>query len=633
MAVTHNLTREESAERARLLDVASYAVTLDLAQSDATFASRTEVRFACAEPGAATFVEIAAESIERAVLNGEPVDVSAYSPETGLRLTGLDADNTLVVEATIRYSDDGQGLHRLVDPVDGETYLYTHFESADAQRMYACFDQTDLKARFELTVTLPERWKAISNMPVTEESVDSGTKTVRFAQSPRMSTFITALCAGPYHEVRRVHDGIDLGLYCRASMAEHLDADPLFTLTGQLFDHYHSHFEVRYPLPKYDQVAVPEYNAGATENFGCVVFAEQLFVFRSQATAAARQRRASVIAHEMAHMWFGNLVTPRWWDELWLKESFATWAACWAMESATEFTRAWTTFQLGQKNAAHRDDELSTTHPIRGDIPDVFYGLTAYDAITYQKGASVLKQLAAYVGVEAFCAGLRAYFKKHQLGTAGFDDLKTALEAASGRDLSGWAGQWLDAAGHNTLRPEFDDAGRLTIVQESPAEHPTPRDHRLAVGLYDLHDGKLRRRRRVELDVSGERTPVPQLDGEPRADVTLINDDDLTFARTRLDERSLLMVRERLRDFEEAMPRALCVSIAWDMTRRGDLAPLDFVGMIAAATPSEDNISLADTAQAFVALVVNLYLPAEALPQAHAALARAALGVLDSAEP
>ncbi|MEV0645684.1 aminopeptidase N [Phytomonospora sp. NPDC050363] len=632
----HNLTRDEAAERARLLAVDSYDVDLDLTVGDELFASRTELRFSCTEPGAETFVELSAEAIASAVLNGRPVDVSEYSPTAGLRLPGLAAVNHLVIDARVRYSRDGQGLHRLVDPVDGEVYLYTHFESNGAQLMYACFDQPDLKATFTLTVKAPAHWRVISNMPVAADTAEGDAHVVAFEEAPRMSTYITSLCAGPYHEVRDEHDGIDLGLYCRASMAGHLDAEELFALTKAGLSHFNDNFGVRYPLPKYDQVAAAEYNSGATEHFGAVTFAEEYFVFRSQVTDAEREFRAYVMYHEMAHMWFGDLVTMRWWDELWLKESFATWAGYWATAEATRFGDAWTTFQVGGKNSATRQDQLSTTHPIRADIPDVAAGRANYDAITYSKGASVLKQLVAYVGLDGFLAGLREYFAKHQWDVAGFADLRDALEQSSGRDLGEWSARWLGTVEVNTLAPRFalGEDGAYTsfaVVQTAPEAGPTLRTHRMAIGLYDLDGGELKRRRRVELDVSGERTEVPELTGERQPDVLLLNDDDLTYTKTHLDDRSLATVSAHMNAFTEPLPRALCWSTAWNMLRDGLMPATDFLRLVAERLPGESHDGILSIMGRFVRLAQNWYTPEPEQARARELLAAGALRAIETA--
>ena len=359
----------------------------------------------------------------------------------------------------------GEGLHRFVDPVDDAVYLYSQFETADAKRLFACFDQPDLKARYRLTVTAPADWKVVSNATAQVDAGGPGGAAVhRFAPTEILSTYLVALVAGPYAEWRDEHVDatgvIPLGLYCRASVAEHMDADRLFHETKQGFDFYHANFGIRYPFGKYDQLFVPEFNAGAMENAGAVTFLED-YVFRSRVTRSLYERRNETVLHEMAHMWFGDLVTMAWWDDLWLNESFATFASVLCQAQATEYREAWTTFANVEKSWAYRQDQLPSTHPVAADIPDLQAVEVNFDGITYAKGASVLKQLVAYVGLDPFLAGLRAYFEAHKWGNATFDDLLGALEEASGRDLSGWGAQWLKTTGLNLLRPSFEvDDGR-----------------------------------------------------------------------------------------------------------------------------------------------------------------------------
>lgn len=645
MPGVRNLTQVEATERARLLEVTGYDISLDLstavqAADGRTFRSVTEVRFRCAEPGASTFIEAAAESIRSAILNGVPVDLTGWSAEKGLALPGLAAENTLVVDADFAYSNSGQGLHRTVDPVDGETYLYSQFETADAQKVFACFDQPDLKSVYTWHATVPEHWRVVSNMPVErDEPAGEGLKTVHFVSSARMSTYITALCAGPYHEVRDSHDGIDLGVYCRASMARHLDADDLFLVTKQGFDFFHEQFGVRYPLPKYDQLWVPDFNAGAMENFGCVTHAESHYIFRSQVTDFEYEQRANTILHELAHMWFGDLVTMRWWNDLWLNESFAEWASHWCNANATRFSDAWTTFLSIRKNWGYRQDQLSSTHPVYCEMPDLEAVEVNFDGITYAKGASVLKQLVAYVGEEPFLAGLRAYFGKHAWGNATFDDLLSELETASGRELRKFAAQWLETAQVNTLRPEVTIGSdgsyeRVVVRQEAPSGHPTLRTHRIGVGLYDLAGGRLVRRDRIEVDVTGELTELAELHGVRAADVLLLNDDDLTYTKLRLDERSMATVVRHIAGFESSLARALCWMAAWDMVRDAELSARDYLALVVAGLPAETDINLVTaTLRQSVVTTLNLYADPAWAPTGWAELARTAKATLAAAEP
>ncbi|WP_121156573.1 aminopeptidase N [Micromonospora pisi] len=638
-----NLTQVEATERARLLDVAGYDISLDLTSGDQaadnrTFRSVTEVRFRCAEPGASTFIELAADSVRSATLNGRPIDLATWSAEKGLTLTDLVGENTLVVDADFAYSASGQGLHRSVDPVDGETYLYSQFETADAQRVFACFDQPDLKSVYTWHATVPAHWRAISNMPVTSEDTNGETKTVHFAESPLMSTYITALCAGPYHEVRYTHDGISMGYYCRASMAQYLDADELHLITTQGFDFFHEQFGVRYPLPKYDQLWAPDFNAGAMENFGCVTHSETHYIFRSQVTDFEHEQRSNTVLHELAHMWFGNLVTMRWWNDLWLNESFAEWASHWANSNATRFTDAWTTFLSVRKNWGYRQDQLSSTHPVYCEMPDLEAVEVNFDGITYAKGASVLKQLVAYVGEEPFRAGLRTYFARYAWGNATFDDLLSELETASGRELRKFAAQWLETSQVNTLRPEvtIDADGnyqRVVVRQEAPADYPTLRTHRIGVGLYDLRDGRLVRRDRLEIDVAGEATELPQLAGVPAPDVLLLNDDDLTYAKLRLDERSMATVVQHVGAFESSLARGLCWAAAWDMVRDAELASRDYVALVLAGLPAETDINLVTQTLRQAASTLAMYADPDWATSGWADLARTARTAVRLAEP
>jgi aminopeptidase N len=601
-----NLTRDQAVQRAALITVDSYQISLDVtdgngAPGERTFRSTTTVVFD-ALAGADTFIDIAADNIRSASLNGRDLDVSGYDESTGIPLRGLANRNVVVVDADCRYSHTGEGLHRFVDPVDDETYLHSQFETADAKRVFACFDQPDLKATFDLRVVAPKHWKVISNGATV--SVENGVHT--FATTVRMSTYLVALIAGPYARWKDTyideHGEIPLGIYCRASLAQHMDAERLFTQTKQGFGFYHKNFGLPYAFGKYDQLFVPEFNAGAMENAGAVTFLED-YVFRSKVTRASYARRAETVLHEMAHMWFGDLVTMTWWDDLWLNESFATFASVLCQSEATEFTEAWTTFATAEKSWAYRQDQLPSTHPIAAEIPDLAAVEVNFDGITYAKGASVLKQLVAYVGLEQFLAGLRDYFRTHAFGNATFDDLLAALEKASGRDLSNWGQQWLKTTGLNTLRPDFDvDADgkftRFAVTQSGAAPGAgETRVHRLAVGIYDNDasggTGKLVRVHREELDVDGPETKVPALVGVSRGKLILVNDDDLTYCSLRLDAQSLQTALERIADIAEPLPRTLVWSAAWEMTREAELRARDFVALVSGGLHAETEVGVA----------------------------------------
>ena len=636
--MTNNLTRDEAHDRARRLEVFSYRVELDFTGGEDTFSSVATVAFGCRQPGSSTFVNLTAPTVSAITLNGEPVEPGAFDGNR-ITLPPLAAHNELRVTAQCAYSRSGEGLHRFTDPADGGVYLYTDLETFDAHRVYACFDQPDLKASFELTVTAPAGWQVISNMApdVAAEPAGNGAARWHFPPSPVMSTYITAVVAGPYHVVRAEHDGIPLGIYCRASLARYLDPDEIFEVTRQGFDFFHSAFGVRYPFGKYDQVFVPEYKAGAMENAGCVTFLED-YIFRSRVTDFARENRADTILHEMAHMWFGDLVTMRWWDDLWLNESFATWAGTTAQAEATRWSTAWTTFAQLHKAWAYRQDQLPSTHPIAADIPDIAAVEVNFDGITYAKGAAVLKQLVAYVGADNFLAGVRSYFGQHAWSNATLADLLAPLEQTSGRDLSDWSKQWLEAAGVNTLRPEYTLDGQghfaqFAIRQEAPPSHPVLRDHRIAIGLYDRGADGLVRRRRVETDISGERTVVDALAGEPRPDLVLVNDDDLTYAKIRLDEHSLATLMTGISEFTQSLPAALCWGAAWDMCRDAELAARDYLRFVLGGVSSVTDISVVQTLLRQAGAALRRYADPAWRPGGLELAATALRGLLEGAQP
>jgi aminopeptidase N len=638
-----NLTRVDAAARAELLAVQSYDIQLDVTDGDGhpgerTFRSVTTVEFEASRAGAETFIDLVAETVHSATLNGTELDVSTYTEDGGLPLPGLTEQNTLVVTADCRYSNSGEGLHRFADPEDGQVYLYTQFEPADAKRMFTCFDQPDLKATFTLHVVAPFDWQIVSNTGGrTIEAGPAGSQLAHFEPTKRISPYLVALIAGPYAKVTDSHEGIPLGLYCRASLAKYLDPDELFRVTKQGFDFYHRVFDYPYPFDKYDQLFVPEFNAGAMENAGAVTFLED-YVFRSKATRAKYERRAETILHELGHMWFGDLVTMRWWDDLWLNESFATYISTLCQAEATEYTTAWTTFANTEKAWAYAQDQLPSTHPIAADIPDVAAVEVNFDGITYAKGASVLKQLVAYVGRDDFLAGVRRYFRKHEYGNTTLADLLAPLSESSGRDLSEWVEQWLKTSQVNTLRPVFTltNDGRYSsfaIEQTAVPEHPVLRNHRLAVGLYSEGPDGLTRSSRVELDVAGARTEVPQLVGHPVADLVLVNDDDLTYAKLRLDERSLGTLRSRIGAMPDPLARALCWSAAWDMTRDAELPAREWVQLVLAGVDAETEISVVQALLGRVQTALSSYTDPSWAPTGWTALADHAMSALETAPP
>ena len=600
-----NLTRVEAEERKSIVQYPiHYSVDLDLTQGDTTFVSTSTIQFG-AKVGESTFLDLIADEVTSVTLNGESVEPGEVFADSRIALNNLRERNEVVVTAVCRYSTTGEGLHRSVDPSDGNVYLYSQFEVPDARRVYAVFDQPDLKAVFKFSVLAPCSWIVTSNMPV-ESTEDTGQMTLdgtlgtkpaehakrwTFAPTPTMSSYLTAICAGPYaewHTTYQNEDGrtIPMAQYCRQSLKDDFakDVDYLFDITKKGFAFYAKTWGVPYPYAKYDQIYVPEYNAGAMENIGMVTIRDS-YVFSSKVTDALAERRVVTVLHELAHMWFGDYVTMKWWNDLWLNESFAEFTSTLATAEATEWHDAWATFCSGEKSWALNQDQLSTTHPIVAPINDLNDTYVNFDGITYAKGASVLKQLVAYVGRSEFFEGINHYLYRHAYSNATLNDLLTELEGTSGRDLKTWSAQWLEQAGINTIATDLHTAqdgtiSELTLHQFAPTDHPVLREHRLAVGFYneDEESGKVVRTDRIELDVDGEATTVTEAAGKPRPQFLLTNDDDLTYTKLRFDDESLAFATANLYRFDDALARAVIWLALWDMTRDGELAASDFIG-------------------------------------------------------
>ncbi|MFF2202061.1 aminopeptidase N [Streptomyces sp. NPDC058145] len=645
-----NLTRDEARERAALLSVDGYEVALDLRSAvgdggaePRTFRSVTVIRFRCDEPGASSFADLIAPSVTSITLNGKDLDPGAVFDGSRILLEDLAAENELTVHAQCAYSRTGEGMHRFVDPEDGEVYLYTQYEPADARRVYANFEQPDLKAPYRFEVRAPEGWTVWSNGA--GELKDG---VWRFAETKPISTYITCVVAGPYHHVtdhyeRVFEDGtkleIPLGAMCRKGLAPHFDAEDVFLVTKQGLDFFHDHFDYPYPFGKYDQAFVPEYNLGAMENPGLVTFREE-YIFRGKVTQASYEARANVILHEMAHMWFGDLVTMEWWDDLWLKESFADFMGTFVNVGATRFTDAWITFANRRKAWAYRADQLPSTHPITADIRDLQDAKLNFDGITYAKGASVLKQLVAYVGQDAFLEGARRYFKRNAYGNTRLGDLLSVLAETSGRDMTVWARSWLQTAGVNSLIPQVlldTEGGRiaeLAVVQEAPEAYPELRPHRVAVGLYRrTPEGALERYARVETDVEGPRTVVAELAGAEAPELVLVNDDDLTYCKVRFDETSLATLREHLGALTDPLARALCWSALWNLTRDALLPARDFIGLVLRFAGRESDIGVLQMLHAWANSALVHYAAPAWRATGERLVAEGALRELRAAEP
>ncbi|HEY3957104.1 MAG TPA: aminopeptidase N [Streptosporangiaceae bacterium] len=660
------ITRAETQQRAQLLHVRSYDVALDLTPGPPgngarsgndgpegnagspgpdVFGSVSVIRFDCAEPGASSFADLVAEAVHEITLNGVPVDPAAWR-HGRIALTGLAASNELRVVADCGYTSAGVGMHRSVDSADGKVYLYAKFEPAYARSVYACFEQPDLKATVSFHVTAPAHWTVLSNQPAPEpEPGPDGQAVWHFPPTPRVPTYVTTVVAGDYHLVRGTHttasgQQIPLELACRASLAGHLDPEPVFEITRTGLDYYAALFGTGYPFAKYGQVFVPGFSAGATEDAGCVLVSEE-FLFRSTVTDAMHLERAMVILHEMAHMWFGDLVTMRWWDDLWLNESFAEFCAYLALDEATRFTDAWPVFAVGRKSWGYQQDRLPSTHPVAADAPTLSEATANFDGISYAKGAAVLRQLAAYVGRDTFFAAIRAYFAAHGWANATLADFLSSVEAASGQSLDGWSKEWLETAGPNTLCAEIATGAdgavtRFAIRQEAPEQHPVLRSHRIAVGLYQRTADGLARTGQLQADVHGAETELaglPELAGARQPDLVLLNDGDLGYTQVRFDPRSLATVCAAVGELPDPLSRAVCWNAAVDMVQQAELAMPAFLAMLAGGMRGESSVAMLAFLHGQAEQLMVQFADPRWVPTGRQQLAEAAVTLLESAAP
>ena len=641
------ITRTETRARAKLVSIQGYEIELDVSQGISAFRSSTVIRFGCASPGAATHVELLAESAEQIrsiTLNGAELDPAAHFADGRITLPALAADNTLRVVADLAYSTPG--FHRSTDPVDGKTYTYTKFEPDHARRVFACFEQPDLKAPFTISLIAPADWTVIATQPTPEPEPGPapGLACWAFPPTPPLPTYLMHVTAGEYRVVRSSHttprgQTLPLLLASRASLAGQLEAqaDEIFATTRAGLDHFTALFDMDFPFEKYDQQFVPNYPAGATEHPAAVTIDDEL-LFRSRATDAEYEWRSEVILHEMAHMWFGDFVTMQWWNDLWLNESFAEWAGYQATSSATRFTDSWTTFANVRKGWGYSTDLAPGTHPVASDVETIAEAMANFDGISYAKGASVLKQLIAFLGEDAFVAGLRTYFTEHAWGNTTLDDFLRHLSAASGKDLTAWSAAWLRTARPSTLSARLDLAedGTFTefaVVQEAQPEHPTLRPHHLAIGLYRRANGRLTRVHRVEVDVDGPLTQVPDLIGRPQPDLVLLNDDDLTYALIRFDERSQATLTAAIGEFEDSLPRAVCLTSAAMLAEQGKLSVPDFFQLAAAAMEAETSVAVVQGLRQTTRTILLFLADPSWVPVGQQILADAAERMLRTARP
>lgn len=631
---TANLTHAEATARSAALRLSTYELHLDVtsAPTDAdSYEVTSRITFTTTKPK--TFVDYLGKAVHAVRVNGEEVENTFDGGRVYLSNLPVGEELTVEITGSSYYSRTGQGLHRMHDQADDTTYLYSHLEPSDARRIFPCFDQPDLKASYEVHLTGPEGWQLLSNQPeVGREKTDSG-EVAHFAPTPLLSTYLTAFAAGPYvekHSTWTAPDGsleVELRAFARASMAEYLD-DEILQVTAQGMDFFHSNFGYPYPWGKYDSIFVPEYNLGAMENPGLVTFTEH-YLFRSAATRAQHAGRTNTILHEMSHMWFGDLVTPQWWDDLWLKESFAEFMGADSSVHATEYTEAWVNFAGQRKNWAYLQDQLPTTHPIKAEIPDVDAARQNFDGITYAKGAAVLKQLVHYVGRENFYAGARDYFQEHAFAAATFEDLLKALKKHTDRDLDAWSTAWLRTWGPDTLTPELHTDGdkihELAIAVEA---EDTTRPHRLNVALFD---DSLNKYATLDVDLEGERTILDEASGLQAPALLLLNDADHTYAKVRFDETSLETIRTRLSEVPDELSRAVIWTSLWNLTRDGEWPVRSYLDTVLNHAPAESNPTLLTTAFANAGYAIDHFVGEEEREEIRADYAERLWEVLQQA--
>lgn len=604
MSKNLNITRNEAIQRAELVSDPVYRVSLELDGKGDTFSCFASIDFKSVE-NSSTWIDLVSPQVESIWLNGEELNVNEVFDGTRIQLQKLKKENQLKIKSQCSYMNTGEGLHRHIDPVDNEVYIYTQFEVPDCRRVFPVFEQPDIKGVLNLTVKAPSKWTVISNTQTPEpKPIENNFAIWTFDQTPKMSSYLYAICAGPYAKKTDIYEGkfgsYPLAIFVRPSLSQFLDHEEIFEVTKQGFKWFEEKFQIGYPFKKYDQVFVPEFNAGAMENVGCVTFRDE-YIFRSRTTRTAYESRANTILHELAHMWFGDLVTMKWWNDLWLNESFAEWAAHWASTGATQYNEAWTLFHVQRKAWAYRQDQLPSTHPIAANMPDLDSVYENFDGITYAKGASALRQLVAWVGEENFLKGLKKYFEKHAWKNTELKDLLSELSISSGRELDSWSKIWLESSGATLLRPEIEvDANnlvtKLAIKQEPPSAppglDPVLRPHRLALGVYEKQGEKLVRTKRIEVDVVGEKTIINELNGVKRPDLLLINDDDLTYAKIRLDSHSLNTATKEIASIESSLSRALIWGAVWDMVRDAEVGTGKYLDLVLAGIEKETDIGL-----------------------------------------
>ncbi|MEE9297868.1 MAG: aminopeptidase N [Acidimicrobiia bacterium] len=624
------LTRTEAETRAGAVSGVRYVLHLELERGAKSF--RGDVTIGFEHHGGDTFIEWLGGHIERMSVNGEIVEPDWDGERISLPASSLQPQNEIHIGYERPFDHTGEGFHRFVDPEDGAEYLYTQFEPYSAHRVFPCFDQPDLKATYAVSVTAPTEWAIVTAGREIDAEDLPGDRTRRvYAEEGLFSTYLLAICAGDYVGVFDEHHGIPLGLYTRASNAEHLDAEPLFDLTKRGMDFFSGLFSEPYPFGKYDQLFVPEFNWGGMENVAAVTYTDTV-VFKEPPTEDQIVRRAEYFMHELAHMWFGDLVTLKWWNDLWLNESFASYVAYLALEE--EYPHIWQDFNYRMKLWAYREDQRLTTHRIADDIDNTDETFLNFDGITYGKGAAVLKQLVRSIGRDGFRDGLRTYFRRHRLGNATLADFLAALQEGSGVDLVGWAARWLRTPSLNTLSVKWEETeGRVTAMkleQSAPDDHPHLRPHALAIALLD-DEGTMHT---IDAAIDDElESPVDGVEGFRAPVFVYPNQGDHAFAKIALDPRSVAWARSNLASISEPLLRQQVWASLWEMVRDRQLSSLEYLEAVRTALPAERSLFVVQMVTATARGAVARYVPEHKIDTESSSLVNAASLAIDEAPP
>jgi aminopeptidase N len=583
------LKQAEAELRKKQVADVRYALDMDLPETDSPFQGTVRISFTFHPQNQPLRVDFARGKVESVKINGRTTKFEADDVALRLdeKLLQPNAKNEVEIRYEHPYSKDGNGLYWFRDPVDQQAYTFTHFEPYAANSMFPNFDQPDLKATYQLKVKVPKSWTVVSSVRESKVTAAGDKNVWEFPETLKFSTYLFSLHAGPYRVWEDKSFRIPLRLMARQSLAQYVPVDTWFKTTRHGLDFLGKYMGYEYPFGKYDQVVVPDFNAGAMENVAAVTFSER-FLVRGQRTQADEQSLAGTIQHELAHMWSGNLVTMHWWNDLWLNESFATYAGTMTMAADPRFPSTWIGFHRS-KSRSYFQDQLVTTHPIVTEVPDTMS--TNFDGITYGKGASFLKQLHFLVGEKAFQKGLQIYFNQHAFGNTRVNDFIAAMEKATGRSLQTFAKEWLHTAGVNTLAVDFTcKKGKIDqfhLKQSAPAEQPTLREHKTQLALYKWKGERFELIKEAAVGYQSASTPWKEAKGLTCPDLVFPNQNDHDYVQVVLDPVSYKNAAAHLQAIDSPMQRIMVWNAVTDMILSTDLSLTDYTRFVVQQLPLE----------------------------------------------